>query len=210
MQLEMFTRLPVMGIVRGIKEDEIEPLVATVIEAGLPAIEITMNTEGAAHLIEKMVECAAGRIMIGAGTVLTMQELEQASAAGAGFIVSPTFIPDVVAYCVRHEIPIFPGALTPQEIFTAWQAGARMVKVFPAKFFGPEYFKEIKGPFRDIPLLACGGVSSATIQQYFRCGASAVAFGGSIFRREWLEKREFSRVGQAIKELIAAYRAMFL
>ncbi|MFA5261662.1 MAG: bifunctional 4-hydroxy-2-oxoglutarate aldolase/2-dehydro-3-deoxy-phosphogluconate aldolase, partial [Candidatus Omnitrophota bacterium] len=108
-------------------------------------------------------------------------------------------------FCVGHNIPFFPGALTPLEIYQAWQAGAAMVKVFPAKFFGPAYFKEIKGPFADIALLACGGVTPETLPSYFTNGASAVAFGGSIFRREWLNPGGLPHIEQDVKLLIQAY-----
>ena len=80
-----------------------------------------------------------------------------------------------------------------------------MVKVFPANFFGPEYFKEIKGPFQDIELLACGGVNPSSIAEFFSCGASAVAFGGSVFKKEWLEAQDYLQIGNSIKSLIKEY-----
>ena len=128
--------------------------------------------------------------------------------AGATFIVLPTLIKDVVGYCVEHNIPVFPGALTPQEISDAWQAGATMVKVFPAKAFGPSYFIEIKGPFQDIELLACGGINSNNIQNYFQCGASAVAFGGSIFSPERFQSKEFTSIKEDIEQLIASFKSI--
>ena len=82
-----------------------------------------------------------------------------------------------------------------------------MVKVFPAKFFGPDYFEEIRGPFPDVELLACGGVSSDNIQSFLSCGASAVAFGASVFKREWLAAGELARIGRCIEALIAKFRA---
>ncbi|MCX5702132.1 MAG: bifunctional 4-hydroxy-2-oxoglutarate aldolase/2-dehydro-3-deoxy-phosphogluconate aldolase, partial [Candidatus Omnitrophica bacterium] len=106
---------------------------------------------------------------------------------------------DVLAYCVKNKIPAFPGALTPQEICEAWKEGATMVKVFPAKFFGPEYFKEIKGPFNDIELMAVSGVTPKNICEYFASGASAIAFGASVFKKEWLEKKDFQSITAAIK-----------
>ena len=183
--------------------DIIEPVVETVVSAGLQTIEITMNTPSAPQLIRRMVNVAGNRLTIGAGTVLTMNSLHSALDAGATFIVMPTLVPDVVEYCAKHQIPVFPGALTPQEIYNAWCAGATMVKVFPAKFFGPAYFKEIKGPFQDVELLACGGVTPDNIQTFLSCGASAVAVGESVFRKEWLASRQFTRIGEAIEMLIA-------
>ena len=195
-----------MGILRGVEADIIEPLIETVISSGLQTTEITMNTSGASELIRRMVKKAQNRLTIGAGTVLTIDDLRSALDAGATFIVLPALVHDVVEYCVENKIPVFPGALTPQEIHNAWCARATMVKIFPAKFFGPTYFEEIKGPFQDVELLACGGVTPDNIRSFFGCGASAVAFGGSVFQREWLAAREFAYIEERIKALIAKLR----
>ncbi|MFH1868206.1 MAG: bifunctional 4-hydroxy-2-oxoglutarate aldolase/2-dehydro-3-deoxy-phosphogluconate aldolase [Candidatus Omnitrophota bacterium] len=203
MDINQFKKLPIMGILRGIKTDVIEPLVECVVSSGLKTIEITMNTDGASELIRKTKDASGGRLMIGAGTVLTMDDLNQALDAGAGFIVMPTLINNIVEECARRSVPVFPGALTPQEIYNAQRAGATMVKVFPAKFFGPGYIREIKGPFKEIELLACGGVNPDNIGEFFSCGASAVAFGGSVFKKEWLEAGEFSKIEERVKALIA-------
>lgn len=161
-----------------------------------------MNTSGAPRLIKKAKQVAAGRLTLGAGTVLSMQDLRVALKSGATFIVMPVLVPQVVKYCAKNKIPVFPGALTPQEIFTAWEAGASMVKVFPVKFFGPGYLKEIKAPFNDIELLACGGVTPENMRDYFNSGAKAVSFGASVFRKEWLANKKFDQIGQEIKKFI--------
>ncbi len=207
MDVNRFRELPILGILRGVEADEIEPVVETVVSSGLKTIEITMNTPGAPVLIQKMVKSARNRLEIGAGTVLKKDDLHSALDAGATFIVMPVLVEDVVQYCVKNSIPVFPGALTPQEIYNAWRAGATMVKVFPAKFFGQDYFKEIKGPFQNMELLACGGVSQDNIRSFFSSGASAVAFGGSVFKKEWLRKRDFSSIGNSIKALITAFKS---
>lgn len=194
--------MPILGILRGVEQEIIEPLCETVISAGLETIEITMNTPKAPDLIRKAIKISNGRLMIGAGTVLDTKSLKVALDAGATFIIMPTLIEDVVKHCVKNKIPVFPGALTPQEIHNAWKAGATMVKVFPAKLFGPGYFKEIKGPFNDIKLLACGGVTPENIKTFFSNGASAVAFGASVFRKEWLSQKDFASVSQSIKNLL--------
>jgi 2-dehydro-3-deoxyphosphogluconate aldolase/(4S)-4-hydroxy-2-oxoglutarate aldolase len=144
--------------------------------------------------------------MVGAGTVLNLDELQVALDAGATFVVMPTLVREVVEGCARKGIPAFPGALTPQEILSAWRAGATMVKVFPASAFGPGYFREIKGPFNDIDLLACGGVDAENLPAYFRAGASAVAFGASVFRPEWLASGQYDRIGQEVQKLVSACR----
>ncbi len=206
MDINKFKELPIIGILRGIDKDAIEPLCETVISSGLKAIEITMNTPGAPSLIKYMIKAARKKLVIGAGTVLTNDDMQRGLDAGATFIVLPTLVNEVVSYCVKNKIPVFPGALTPQEIYNAWRAGATMVKVFPAKFFGPDYMKQIKGPFQDIELLACGGVTSENIRLFFNCGASAVAFGGGIFKKEWLKKGEFPKIGEDISSLIKEYK----
>jgi 2-dehydro-3-deoxyphosphogluconate aldolase/(4S)-4-hydroxy-2-oxoglutarate aldolase len=152
-----------------------------------------------------MVRVSSGRLTVGAGTVLGLDDLVKALDAGATFAVSPTLVRDVVEYCVQHAVPVFPGALSPQEIHNAWSAGATMVKVFPANAFGPSYLREIKGPFQDVELMAVGGVTADNLQAFLTAGASAVAFGGSIFRADWLEAGEFGLIESAISQLVAAY-----
>lgn len=206
MDIGEFKQLPVLGILRGIDKNVIEPIVEAVTASGLKTIEVTMNTVNAPELIRLMINKAGGRLTIGAGTVLSMDDLHIALKAGASFIVMPVFIKDIVEYCVRHFIPVFPGALTPQEIYRAWDAGASMVKIFPANIFGPEYFKEIHGPFNNIELLACGGVNSENIRTFFSCGASAIAFGGSIFKKSWIKNHDFLSIKEAIEKLIMEFK----
>lgn len=199
MDVDRFKKKPVMGILRGAQLEQIEPLIEAVISTGLETLEITMNTKGAAELIQKARKVAQDSLMLGAGTTLDLDSLKLALDSGATFIVMPVLIKDVLGYCVKNKIPVFPGALTPQEIYTAWKEGATMVKVFPAKFFGPQYFSEIKGPFQDIELLACAGVTPENLGEYFASGASAVAFGASVFKKEWLEDKDYQSISSAIK-----------
>ena len=206
MDIARFKKLPIMGIMRGIDEKSVEPLVEAVIASGLETIEITMNTANAGSLISSAVKTSGHRLMTGAGTVLNLESLKAAIDAGASFIVMPTIIDEVLEYCGKKVIPVFPGALTPGEIYRAWSAGATMVKVFPSGFFGPAYFKEIKGPFTNIELLACGGVTAENIGAYFSNGASAVAFGAGIFKKEWLEAKEFGKITGEIRRLIESFK----
>ncbi len=189
---------------RGIRSGELAPLFDTILESGLESVEITMNTDGAAGLIKEAAWRYGRELMIGAGTVLTLKELHEALRTGATFIVSPVIVPPVIEYCVRHKIPVFPGALTPQDIYEAFQAGATMVKVFPAGCFGPDYFKEIKGPFPKIELMACGGVTPENAKDYFTSGASAIAVGGSVFRRDWLDAKKFDLIRKKIQAFLKA------
>jgi len=176
-----------------------------VIAAGLGALEITMNTEDAPAKIRRMVRVASKKLAVGAGTVLSMDALHKALEAGATFIVSPVFIPEIVDYCKYRSIPVFPGALSPQEIYHAWSGGASMVKVFPSKTVGPAYFSEIKGPFNDIELLACGGVTPENMHTFLDGGASAIAFGGSVFDVEEMKAGTYENIQEKIKLLIASF-----
>ena len=128
MDIDQFRQLPLMGILRGVDTQTIAPLIQTIISSGLRTIEIAMNTPGAPELIRRAVEQGDKQLTVGAGTVLTLDDLHSALDAGATFIVLPTLVPDVVIYCRERAIPVFPGALTPQEIHNAWCAGATMVK----------------------------------------------------------------------------------
>lgn len=202
MDLKLFAKKPVMGIVRGIADGDVEPLVEAVVSAGLETIEITMNTGGAEELIRKAVKVSGGRLAIGAGTVLGMSDLKVALKAGATFIVTPVLVPDITGYCAKNKIPVFPGALTPSEIYAAWKAGASMVKVFPAGLFGPAYFTEIRGPFKDIKLLACGGVRPENMMEYFKAGADAVSFGASVFRKDLLDSKDYAAISGLVRRFI--------
>lgn len=207
MDISSFKQKPILGILRGAERAQIEPLIEAVIEAGLETLEITMNTFGAPELIREAKRVSANRLTLGAGTVLNMKDLKIALKSGASFIVMPVLAKDVVGYCVRNKIPVFPGALTPQEIYQAWDSGATMVKVFPAKLFGPEYLREIKAPFNNVELLACSGVSPDNLRDYFVSGASAVSFGASVFRKDWLKNKDFKQIARRVKRFIDAWEA---
>lgn len=204
MCIEQFKEVPLLGILRGIDEASVLPLSEVIISSGLKVIEVTMNTPSAGLLIKRFKAVSKNRFSVGAGTVLSMEQLAAALEFGAEFIVMPIVHKEAVLHCVKNKIPVFPGALTPNEIFTAWTLGAAMVKVFPAKIFGPSYFNEIKAPLSDVKLLACGGITTKNIAEYIDNGADAAAFGTSIFKKEWIKNRQFALIEQMIKELIIA------
>jgi 2-dehydro-3-deoxyphosphogluconate aldolase/(4S)-4-hydroxy-2-oxoglutarate aldolase len=194
-----------MAILRGVPADSINSLLEAIQSGGLETVEITMNTEGATDLIRQSVRNFGKKMMIGAGTVLTLDSLKSALDAGATFAVMPVLVREVVKHCVQNKIPVFPGALGPQEVYDAWCAGATMVKVFPARLFGPDYFRELKGPFRDIELLACSGVTPANLGEYFRNGAGAVAIGSSVFSQNRIASGDFAAITRHLQEYTEAY-----
>jgi len=195
-----------LGIIRGVSESSLEGVLDSARDAGLKFLEITLNTDHALQLIESAVKKYEGSLCIGAGTVRTREQAVQAVASGAQFLVSPALNDEVASYCRDQALPYFPGALTPSEIENAWQAGATMVKVFPASQWGPQYFREIKGPFEDILLMAVGGITTDNIPAYFSSGASAVAVGGSVFSLSRMVNEEFSKIHDDLKEILFAVR----
>lgn len=203
---DLFQHEPILGIVRGVTQSSLEGVLDAAQGAGLKHLEITLNTDNALSLIQSAVADFGDKICIGAGTVRTVEQAEQALAAGARFLVTPSLNEDVAALCRRQKTPFFPGALTPGEIEKAWQAGAFMVKVFPSSLWGPSYFKEIKGPLEDIPLMAVGGVNPENIPDYFSSGASAIAVGGSVFSVSRMENAEYSRIHNHLKEILFAVK----
>lgn len=207
--LSRFEEEPVLGIIRGIKEESISGVMEAAISAGLRFIEITLNTPNAPRLIEKTCRDYSGALCVGAGTVLTTGDAETAVSAGARFLVSPTVKGDVAAFCRKRELAYFPGAFTPTEIETAWNNGATMVKVFPASQLGPAYFKEVNGPFQGIRLMAVGGINRENVPQYLSAGASALALGGSIFSPERMNNRQYSLIRKDIEEFMLAVRGFY-
>jgi 2-dehydro-3-deoxyphosphogluconate aldolase/(4S)-4-hydroxy-2-oxoglutarate aldolase len=180
-QWDRFDELPIIGILRGVPLGQLPPLAEAVLTGGLTAVEVTMNSADAPTQIARLRECAGGRLNVGAGTVTSLAELEQALAAGATFIVTPVLVPDVIQRCVELRVPVFPGAFTPTEIFQAWQLGAAMVKVFPANRLGPGYFHDVKAPLHKLRLLAVGGITVETVGDYARGGADGVGVGSPLF-----------------------------
>lgn len=202
MNLEKFRKKPILGILRGVSPDSLEPLLDAVVESGLETVEFAMNSSGAPGLIKKAAARYGKKLMIGAGTVLNLRDLKTALRAGATFAVSPVVVEPVVRYCLRRKIPVFPGALTPSEIYRAWQVGATMVKVFPARCFGPEYFRDLAGPFPQIELLACSGVTPENLGVYFKNGASAIAVGAGVFRKDWIAAKKYHLIRQLLQSYL--------
>ena len=205
-------KLPIIGILRGVTEDSLSGTLQAATDSGLQTIEITLNTPNALALISKAVRLISDNrapLTIGAGTVCTLLEAQAAVTAGASFIVSPITDIPMITWCKQQNIPIYAGALTPTEVYRAWEAGATMVKVFPVgSIGGPEYIKQLKGPFNDIKLLACSGVRPDNLKTYFEAGASAVAIGNSVFKQEWMRAGEFKKIEQAAKKYMEAYKCL--
>jgi 2-dehydro-3-deoxyphosphogluconate aldolase/(4S)-4-hydroxy-2-oxoglutarate aldolase len=176
-----FEEAPVVGIVRNIKADDFEKILPLYIQAGFSTIEVTMNTVGAESMIKKAKTVYGDSIHVGAGTVCDVAGLQKALEAGADFIVTPIVVNDVIEKSVAIDVPIFPGAFTPTEIFQAWSLGASIIKVFPAFQLGPAFIQAVKAPFPQIKLMPTGGVGSEDLLPYKNAGADAFGIGSPLF-----------------------------
>jgi 2-dehydro-3-deoxyphosphogluconate aldolase/(4S)-4-hydroxy-2-oxoglutarate aldolase len=187
--LEMFCKYPFLGIARGLPPEQAANCAAACAKARLKFIETPLNAENSAEALKKLREEGKKHgLMVGAGTVITQQDLETALGCGAQFIVSPGTNADVVKTCAQKDVPCIPGALTPTEIMHAYAMGAAAVKVFPVSSMGgAQYIKELRGPFKNIPLLACGGVKADNFQDFFNAGCDFVSFGASVFSVQDME-----------------------
>lgn len=188
---DLFNQLPIIGILRGYSKTTTLKIIDIYEKAGFKNIEITMNTPDVINIIAAVVKKYAGQLNIGAGTVLTQQHVENVLSVGGHFIVSPIVDIDVIQYCQSKGIPIFPGAYTPTEIYQAWKAGAKMVKVFPARNLGPTYIKDVLAPLDDIALLPTGGVNMDNLNAYLEVGAQGFGMGGLLFDKQLIEKEDW-------------------
>ena len=186
---------PVVAIVRRPLVDPVR-CVENLFEAGIRLVEVTMDTLGATEILASMRSGIPSNALLGAGTVTDIARAEAALASGASFIVTPNLNFDVIRFARDHGLPIMPGAMTPTEIFNAAVAGADYVKVFPASALGPAYFRELRGPFAEIPLIATGGVNLENAAEFTRFGADALGIGSSLIPKsndEFNLRRDMAR-----------------
>ncbi|MCF0216642.1 MAG: bifunctional 4-hydroxy-2-oxoglutarate aldolase/2-dehydro-3-deoxy-phosphogluconate aldolase [Fibrobacteraceae bacterium] len=202
--LEFLSDKPVVGILRDVPLKDANQVVQVSAACGLKAIEVTMNTAEATDIIKAMKAAAEPYgIAVGAGTVRHSKDLDQALAAGAQFIVTPNTRHEIIRTAATAGIPIIPGALTPTEVQKAYDLGATAVKIFPVNCVGgPEYIKALRGPFRDIPLMACGGVNAQNAKEYLNSGANLISFGASIFNVTKMQNSQWNLIQSNLEALL--------
>jgi 2-dehydro-3-deoxyphosphogluconate aldolase/(4S)-4-hydroxy-2-oxoglutarate aldolase len=190
-RIEEFGILP---SVRVTSRDLAQFAAETVYSAGIPIVEITTTTPGALELINDLAHRFPD-MAVGAGTILDDDMARKCVDAGARFLTSPGFVPEVVAYAKKVEVVVFPGALTPTEVIAAWKAGSDFVKIFPTGHVGgTQYLRALKVPLPQIPLIASGGVNQVTASDYILAGATAIGLGGELLPKEALHLRQVDRI----------------
>ena len=176
-------------------------------EGGVSFIEITMSVQGAIDVIKELSKKYKDEIVLGAGTVLDPETGRAALLAGAQFIVSPTLNLELILLAHRYSAIVIPGAMTPTEILTAWNAGADMVKVFPAaQLGGPDYLKALKGPLPQILLVPTGGVNLQNAGAFIKAGASALGAGGELVDKKAIKEKKFHIITENTKAFLKAIK----
>ena len=197
--LDRLEEIGVIAIIRLSSTERIDDIVDALIEGGLSAIEVTMNTPGALGIISSLSKRIGDRATFGVGTVRSPSQAEEAILAGAEFVISPTVNLDTIKACKDNDIVVCPGAFSPTEIETAWEAGADIVKVFPTSVVGPSYIKAIKAPLSDVKLMPTGGVTVENAGEFIKNGASVIAVGSNLVNSKWIENREFNKITKKAK-----------
>jgi 2-dehydro-3-deoxyphosphogluconate aldolase/(4S)-4-hydroxy-2-oxoglutarate aldolase len=194
----------VIAIVRFDRSEDLIQVAQAIRAGGVRAIEFTMTTPNAIQIIQQSVREFGEDVLLGAGTVLDAETARAAILAGAEFIVAPTLNPEVIEICRRYSKIVIPGAFTPTEILTAWECGADFVKVFPAEFGGPAYFRAVLAPLPQVKLVPVGGVSLETAGDFIRAGAAAVAVGSNLVKKSAIAAKRFDELTELARGFVAA------
>ena len=172
--------LGVVAVIRMKEPEKLRDVVDAIAAGGVRALEVTMTVPGAVDLIRALAPALPGGFLLGAGTVLDAGTAAKVIDAGAQFVVSPVFRPAVIDACHARDVPALPGCFTPTEILDAWDAGADIVKVFPATALGPGFFKDVRGPLPQVKMMPTGGVTIDNAGDWIRAGAVAVGVGTAL------------------------------
>lgn len=197
-------------IARGVPDEAILDVAGALVNGGILLLEATFNQSlpdpltANKHTIALLCRAMGRSLAIGAGTVLTVAQVQAACDAGASYIISPNTNPAVIAETKRLGLISIPGAMTPTEIALAWELGADMVKVFPADDLGFHYLRNIKAPLSHIPIMATGGVNPETIPEFLAAGAAALGTGISIIKPELVRAQNFAAITQLARDHVAA------
>jgi 2-dehydro-3-deoxyphosphogluconate aldolase/(4S)-4-hydroxy-2-oxoglutarate aldolase len=196
----------VVAIIRVASAQEAVEVCEAIAKGGVKPIEITMTVPGAIDAIKELKGAMEDNVLLGAGTVLDPETARAVILAGAEFVVCPTLNLEVIKVCRRYSKIVIPGAFTPTEILTAWEAGADIVKVFPATVGGPRYLRDIRGPLPQIRLMPTGGVNLENTPDFIRAGAVAVAAGTSLVDKKAVSERKYDIITENAKKFIEAVK----
>ncbi|MET4781753.1 bifunctional 4-hydroxy-2-oxoglutarate aldolase/2-dehydro-3-deoxy-phosphogluconate aldolase [Glaciihabitans sp. UYNi722] len=201
---QALARVPLVGIIRLGVPGGAEPAARALLAGGLTAVEVALTTPDAAAAISAVRSTAESDVVIGAGSVRTVDDVRAVSTAGADFIVTPTFNREVLAAAIAAGIPVLCGAFTPSELDAAQNAGATFVKLFPASQGGPGYLREVRAPMPDLRIIPTGGVNLDNLTEWFRSGAHAVAVGSALVSNADADAADWAAVTIRAEGYVAA------
>jgi 2-dehydro-3-deoxyphosphogluconate aldolase/(4S)-4-hydroxy-2-oxoglutarate aldolase len=197
----------VVAVIRLEQPSELRPVVDALLDGGVRALEVTMTVPGAVSLIETLAGSLPPTAILGAGTVLDTTTARQVIDAGARFVVSPVFRRPIIDACHERGVPAMPGCFTPTEILDAWDAGADLVKVFPATSLGPGFINDVRGPLPQLRLVPTGGVTRENAGDWIRAGAVAIGVGSALVDRKAVAARRFDLIRVAARGFVDAVQA---
>lgn len=196
-------QLGVVAIIRMPDPAALRAVVDALAEGGVRALEVTMTVPRAIELIKEIAPTLPPDFLFGAGTLLNADTVHRAVDAGAQFIVSPVFRPEVIKAAHQDGVPVMPGCFTPTEILSAWEMGADVIKVFPATSVGPGYLKDVRGPLPQIKLMPTGGVSIDNVGEWLRAGAVAVGVGSALVDTKAIAAKQFNVIADNARRIVA-------
>ena len=200
--LEKIQKIGIVPVVVLNDAKDAEPLAKALCNGGLPCAEVTFRTDAAEESIRIMSE-KYPEMLVGAGTVLTTEQVDRAVAAGAKFIVSPGFDPKIVDYCLEKDIPVFPGCITPSEVAQAVKRGLKVVKFFPAEPAGGlKYIRAIAAPYTMMKFMPTGGINPQNVREYLAYDRIAACGGSWMVKNTMIENNEFDRIEELVKEAV--------
>src|SRR6516165_3454970 len=193
----------IVAVVRSPDSEQLVEVVRALADGGVTVVEITMTVPDALGVVRQVRRALGERVLLGAGTILDAETARAALLAGAEYLVAPTLNLEVIRLCQRYSKLTMPGAFTPTEILTAWEAGADVVKVFPADVLGPAFFKALRGPLPQIRLMPTGGVDLTTAAEFLRAGACCLGVGGQLVEPRAVADRNFDRIRDLAQQYVA-------
>ena len=202
--LSFITDIGIVPVVRTATAEGAIKAIEAIYRGGVRAAEITMTVPGAIRALEKVADQFGDKIVLGAGTVLDPETARACMLAGAEFFVTPSLKLSTIQMVKRYSKVICPGALTPTEVVTAWDAGADIVKIFPCgNVGGPKYIKALRGPFPHIEMIPTGGVNLETAGEFLKAGACAVAVGGELVDAKTIKEGRFDIIEERTRQYLA-------
>ena len=202
---ELITESGIVGVMRAESSEKLLSVAEALKEGGVNCIEVTMTTPNALNVIEE-VSSKMNDVLVGAGTVLDAETARAAILSGAEYVVSPTTDIGMIEMANRYDKVVTPGAFTPSEIMRAWEAGADIVKVFPASQLGPSFISAVKSPLPQVSLMPTGGVSKENAADFIRSGADVLCVGSSLVDKESLERGNYDKIRKNAELLVKEVR----